>query len=213
MAEPLEVPPVASDAPPIGAPITGPATAEMILLNAASLFRRDGYRKVTTRDLGRAVGIRGPSVYYHFKTKEDILYGICTESLRRISERVATAAATVVEPLPRLRTMIEAHISDLLDERDMHATTFMEMRWLSGDLQRNVAAQRDRYETMFVDAIKGGQDDGSLRSDIGARDLTLALLGLMNWTVFWYRPGGALSSHDLAGLLSNLFLEGASPRR
>jgi AcrR family transcriptional regulator len=204
--------PTAINVSPIGLPIDGHATAELILLNAALLFRRDGYRKVTTRDLGRAVGIRGPSVYYHFKTKEDILYGVCTESLRRISERVASAADAVAEPLPRLRTMIEAHVQDLLDERDMHATTFMEMRWLSGDLQRDVTAQRYAYEAMFVEAIEATQSDGSIRSDAGARDLTLALLGLMNWTVFWYRPDGALSSPEIAGLLLRLFLEGALPR-
>ena len=38
----------------------------------------------------------------------------------------------------------------------------------------------------------------------------LCLLNLLNWTIFWFRPGGDLDADELGNLLASIFLEGAS---
>jgi TetR/AcrR family transcriptional regulator, cholesterol catabolism regulator len=189
-----------------------PTTAAMILEQAATLFRQKGYSKTTTSDLGTAVGIRGPSVYHHFRTKEDILFGICSESLRRLTGAVTEASAGVEGALDRLRVMIETHVANLLGDSDMHTTAFMEMRWLSDERRAEVHTQRDAYEELFTQAVRDAQADGSLRKDKQAHELTLVLLGAMNWSVFWYRPAGSLSIPDVAALMVTTFLEGAMAR-
>jgi AcrR family transcriptional regulator len=189
-----------------------PTTAAMILEQAATLFRQKGYSKTTTSDLGTAVGIRGPSVYHHFRTKEDILFGICSESLRRLTGAVTEAASPADGALDRLRIMIETHIANLLSDSDMHTTAFMEMRWLSDGRRTEVHMQRDAYEALFTEAVRDAQGDGSLRADVDAHELTLVLLGSMNWSVFWYRPAGALSISDVAALMVTTFLDGALAR-
>ena len=188
------------------------STARAILVTAAELFRRDGYSKATTRQLGEAVGIRGPSVYYHFKSKEDILLGICTESLSRLSAAVQGATPDDFDTLPRLRAMIETHVRTLLDDGDMHTTALTEMRWLSHALLTDVTDERDAYEAMFRTAVAAAQASGEVRSDLDARVLTRAILGLMNWTVFWYRPDGELAADEIASVLLSLLLEGVVPR-
>jgi TetR/AcrR family transcriptional regulator, cholesterol catabolism regulator len=188
------------------------STARAILLTAAELFRRDGYSKATTRQLGDAVGIRGPSVYYHFKSKEDILLGICTESLSRLSAAVRDATLDHGETLPRLRAMIETHVRALLDDGDMHTTALTEMRWLSHALLTDVTDERDAYEAMFRTAVADAQVASEVRADLDARVLTRAILGLMNWTVFWYRPDGELAADEIASVLLTLLLEGVVPR-
>ncbi len=189
-----------------------PTTAAMILEQAATLFRQKGYSKTTTSDLGTAVGIRGPSVYHHFRTKEDILLGICSESLRRMTGAVTEAVTESESALGRLRIMIETHVANLLEDSDMHTTAFMEMRWLSDERRADVHRQRDDYEAMFTQAVRDAQADGALRADMDAHELTLVLLGGMNWSVFWYRPAGPLSIPGVAALMVTTFLEGALAR-
>ena len=48
-------------------------TKEKILRVAARLFSMSGYNKVTTRQIAAAIGINAASIYYHFKSKEEIL--------------------------------------------------------------------------------------------------------------------------------------------
>lgn len=188
------------------------STAGAILLTAAALFRRDGYSRATTRQLGDAVGIRGPSVYYHFKSKEDILLGICIESLHRLSAAVRSAASDTDEAPERLSAMIETHVRTLLEDGDMHTTALMEMRWLSEPLRQDVTGERDAYEAMFRAEVADAQASGAVRTDVDARALTLAMLGLLNWTVFWYRSDGELAADEIASLLLTILLEGAIPR-
>ena len=188
-----------------------PAKAELILITAAALFREKGYVRATTRELGEAVGIRGPSVYYHYKTKDDILYGICVESLRRLTEQVEATAA-IENPLDRLRSLIKTHVVNILEDRDMHTTMLTELRFLTPERQRDVTQKRDAYEGIIQSAIADAQRAGNVRMDIPSRQLTLALLNLLNWTIFWFRPDGALSVHGVADLLATVFLDGLLPR-
>ena len=192
-------------------PKAPPAKAELILITAAALFREKGYVRATTRELGEAVGIRGPSVYYHYKTKDDILYGICVESLRRLTERVEATSA-IENPLDRLRALIKIHVVNILEDRDMHTTMLTELRFLTPERQQDVTQQRDAYEAIIEYAIAEAQRAGDVRIDIPSRQLTLALLNLLNWTIFWFRPDGALSAHGVADLLATVFLDGLLPR-
>ena len=58
---------------------TGWPTRELILLEASRLFATRGYLGTSTRDITTAVGIRQPSMYNHFASKQEI----AEELLRR----------------------------------------------------------------------------------------------------------------------------------
>lgn len=198
---------------PAAVPAVAPVPmADVILREAAILFQDKGYLGATTRELGVAVGIRGASVYYHFKTKEDILYAICLESLRRLTERVSPVDGDGLDPLQRLRRLIETHVVNILDDRHMHATMLTEVRYLSPERRREVTQKRDEYEAIMCTAIAAAQEAGEIRSDVTARRLTLSLLSLLNWTIFWYRADGELSVEQMATMLADVFLDGAVVR-
>jgi AcrR family transcriptional regulator len=48
-------------------------TRERILLEASILFARQGYHNTSTREIAAAVGVRQPSLFYHFPSKTDIM--------------------------------------------------------------------------------------------------------------------------------------------
>jgi uncharacterized protein (DUF3820 family) len=50
-----------------------------------------------------------------------------------------------------------------------------------------------------------------LRKDVEAKYLCLAVLGLMNRVLVWYRRRGALAPAQLGQLLATIFLTGAGP--
>jgi AcrR family transcriptional regulator len=48
------------------------STRELILLEASRLFALRGYRGTSTHDIAAAVGVRQPSLYKHFASKQEI---------------------------------------------------------------------------------------------------------------------------------------------
>jgi hypothetical protein len=81
---------------------------------------------------------------------------------------------------------------------------------LSGERFGQIAKLRDAYEDMVRSALQEAQHAGVVRKDIEVKYLSLALLGLMNRVMVWYRRGGPLSPHQIGRLLGVLFLAGAA---
>jgi len=188
-------------------------TANRKLLGAAAtLFRTTGYTAATTRQLARRLGIRSASLYYHIGKKEDLLYEISVVCLERINSAVETALATTSDPEERVRTLITTHCRIALADTDSHLTMLIELRSLSPRRRSHVIELRDRYEKLVRHVVADAQANGALRTDVRAKHLALALLNLVNWSIFWYRPRGGLSAEALGALLAELFLGGARTR-
>jgi AcrR family transcriptional regulator len=181
---------------------------DQILATAGKLFAEQGYASTSTRELAARVGVRSASIYYHFQSKEAILHRICADSLARIT--AATASSSAPEPsVESFAQMIRAHLITALSDREMHATMLIELRRLSGDEQKDVLAARDRHEELLRHEVERMQGAGLLREDMDSRLITLSLLNLLNWTIFWYREGGPLDPEALATAFATLFLQGA----
>jgi AcrR family transcriptional regulator len=68
-------------------------TRQQILVHAARLFGRHGYHGTTTREIADAVGIRQPSLFYHFSAKHVILSELVDADLAQTFGRLEEARA------------------------------------------------------------------------------------------------------------------------
>ncbi len=57
------------------------STRERILFVASNLFATRGYHATTTREIAAAVGVRQPSLFHHFPSKEAILQTLLSSDL------------------------------------------------------------------------------------------------------------------------------------
>jgi hypothetical protein len=72
----------------------------------------------------------------------------------------------------------------------------------------DLAALAHEYRTLLTDIVAEGVTDGTVSRDVDVRIATLALLGMLNWSHRWYRPGGAFTLQDFGWQVSELFLDG-----
>jgi AcrR family transcriptional regulator len=184
------------------------STFERLLDAAVALFSRKGYTATSTREVAELVGIQKASIFYHIEDKEDLLYLICKSSLEQIRSDIDIAIREIQDPLERIRTLIRTHIESMLRDRDKHLTTLAEMHALSHQRLAQVVALRDAYENLVRTELHDAQRAAALRDDIDAKYLSLALLGLMNRVLRWYRRNGRLSPAQLGQLFAVIFLTG-----
>jgi AcrR family transcriptional regulator len=186
--------------------------AARITAVAAALFREKGFAATSTRALSERLGIQNSSLYHHIRSKDDLLYSISMEAVRHMDETLDAVLADDTYALApaseRLRRVITAHLTAALGDRDMHATALFEMRALPPERRDEVVAARAGYELRLREILVQAQGSGDVVADASAQYLTLALLNLLNWSIFWYRPDGDLTIVELAEILSNVYLTG-----
>jgi TetR/AcrR family transcriptional regulator, cholesterol catabolism regulator len=185
--------------------------SQEVLRKAADFFRARGYGGSTMRELGDALGIPPATLYYYIGSKQELLRAICVDAIESII--VAGVKARELYPpgdLRQLNCLIRAHMAAMLGEQAKHATLLIEMRSLDEDIAHEVIGLRDEYEAIIRTAIIAEQELGNLRMDLTPEALTLLLLNLLNWPVFWYHESGPMTPGDLAQQISTLFFEGAA---
>jgi AcrR family transcriptional regulator len=191
-------------------PSSGPSgTLGKFVRTAAELFSKRGYASTTTRSLSALSGMEKATLYYHVKSKEDLLYLITKSSVETLQEEVKKAVEGITCPLEHLAVLIRAHCMSLLRDQTQHATALAEVRTLSPERLGEIVSMRKNYQAEIRRMIKEGQKNGSIRGDVEPRYLASMLQGLLDRTVEWYRKGGSLGPGELADCFCDIYLFGA----
>ena len=184
-------------------------TLGKFLRTAAELFSRQGYASTSTRAISTFLGMEKATLYYHVKSKEDLLYLICKSSFEMLHADMERALTGITCPLEELAVLIQAQCISLLRDQTQHATALAEVRALSPERLAEIVSMRKGHQNRVRGLIQAGQKAGVIRRDIEARYLASMLQGLLERTVVWYRKGGGIPPSELAGYFAETFLFGA----
>ena len=182
----------------------GPDRRRKIVAAASELFAHKGFEGTSIREIAAASGVLSGSLYYHFPSKEDLLFTVHQESLTAMRHEVEAALAGVTDPWARLEEAIVAHCRILLGGSVTRAI-LTPPRYYNLQGVRKLIRQRDEYERIFTRLI----DELPLKPNCDRHAFRLSMLGAMNWTVFWFNAGGRLSVDDVGRQIA-LMVRGAA---
>lgn len=74
------------------------STKIKIMKEALRLFSEKGYEAISVAEIAAAVGIKAPSLYKHYKSKQDIFDAILHEMVRRYEQQAATIQMNGTDP-------------------------------------------------------------------------------------------------------------------
>jgi AcrR family transcriptional regulator len=176
-----------------------------LLRVSARLFREKGFDRTTIRDIADAVGMRSGSPFYHFKSKQEILAAVMEEGLVAGLAEIERIAGSTVGAEQKFHELVRAHLETVLaDGHDFIPVLLYEWNSLSPDLQEKIIGLKDRYDQLWQKVITELLDAGLIESD--SKLVRLLLLGAINYTVQWYKPGKGLSLDELAQQVVSFFL-------
>lgn len=120
----------------------GTTARDEILDAAGELFTTLGYSGTSTRTIAEAVGIRQASLYHYFKTKDDILCALLSQTV--------TPTLTIVDSLaasePTMTAAEHLHALALFDGRQL-----LDGRWNLGALYLQPELRGARLEPFWSD--------------------------------------------------------------
>ncbi|MET7897307.1 TetR/AcrR family transcriptional regulator [Streptomyces mirabilis] len=163
---------------------------------ALELFTRLGYEATTMADIGRAVGIRGPSLYKHIASKQDVLAQIMIGTMEDLLAAHRAAVTSGGDPVVRLRRATEAHVRYHARHRLEAFVGNREIRSLAEPHRSRVLALRAEYEAGFRAIVDAGVAEGCFQV-ASARLVSYAILDLGMGVAAWYREDGELAEDTI----------------
>ncbi|CAB4927700.1 unannotated protein [freshwater metagenome] len=175
---------------------------------AAQLFAERGYHGTSMADLTAATGLAPGGLYHYIGSKESLLVRICDELMDPLLAEAQPIATDGAAPEDRLRRLLRTWMIHV-DEHHDHMLVFQQERTLlaEGAQWRDVRHKRKTFEELLDAVLRDCEAAGLLR--LGDRRLTLsALLGMVNYSPQWLRPGGRLTPEEIANGYGDLVLAG-----
>jgi len=182
---------------------------ETVLRRAIELFNRQGYDATSMGDLARELGLTKSAIYHHVPSKEHLLASGLDEALDALSSTVTAIAATSDQPAEtRLRTAIRSSVEILVDH--LPAVTLL-LRARGNSVVEQAALDRRRaIDDALAELVRDAVREGSLRTDIEPELISRLLFGMVNSSVEWFHPGGAVDATALADAITGIAFDGLS---
>ena len=180
---------------------------EAILESAAQVFRQKGFHGASMAEIAEAVQLQKASLYHHFSSKQDILLELLNRALEMVTEGMLQVMAKDAPADEKLRLAMCSYLKILSEQGDLVSVMLLEHRSLDSEYRSRHIPHRDRFEKMWRDLIQQGVDTGIFACD--NIPLTVrSLMGVMNWTITWYRPDGKLSIDEISDDFASMFMNG-----
>jgi len=146
---------------------------ENILKLAQDIFSKYGYKKTTLDDIANAVRKGKSSLYYYFKSKEDLFQAVIMKEVDLLAKELDRVINRNTEPVDKLRDYMLTKI-----------TTFRNLANFYNALENDVTAisfindVKHRYEQDEIRLIKRILIEGVRKGEFEIYDFNLAAIGI-----------------------------------
>jgi AcrR family transcriptional regulator len=195
----------------------GPTTAAAIRKVGLRLIAEHGFEAMSLRQLAAAVGLKPASLYNHFRSKQDLLFGLVHAHMRTLLDETDQAlAAAEASPVERLSAFVAHHLLYHMEKKREVFVANFELRALEPQNYRAIVAMRRSYEMRLIALLDAGVAAGAF-APADTRVTAYAILAMLTGACTWYRPDGRLSKAEVVTLHTDLVLHGCvgmpAPRR
>jgi AcrR family transcriptional regulator len=181
---------------------------EELITKAAEVFEKRGFAQTRIGDIAQALSLSRSSLYHYFRSKEEILAALVEEhtidaaaGLERLvappelsaTDRLRIALANSI--MKRLAGGARIRVLDQLETE------------MPPDLKNIFNRARRQVLDLYTKLVEEGIEKGEFRA-IDARTAALAVLGIANWTSWWYSPKGKKSPQELTEILVDIAVAG-----
>ncbi len=180
---------------------------ELILAEAAKLFKDRGYSGTSMRDLAGQVGMEAASMYNHIKSKDELLDTICFRISDTYISQLAEIERTGTSYGEKIKSLVRLHIRLMVEDGAAVSVANHDWKYLPEPRLTEFKQARKNYEKGFAALIEAGIAAGEFRP-VNASVALFTVLSAVRWVELWYRPGRGLSAQELENDIITVLLSG-----
>ena len=180
---------------------------ELILAEAAKLFKDRGYGGTSMRDLAGQVGMEAASMYNHIKSKDELLDTICFRISDTYISHLAAIEATPSSYSDKIKSLVRLHIELMVEDGAAVSVANHDWKYLPEPRLGEFKQARKNYERGFAALIEAGIATGEFRA-VNVSVALFTVLSAVRWVELWYRPGRGISAEELESNIITVLLGG-----
>lgn len=180
---------------------------ETIRSVAIDLFYKKGYFATSIADIARGCGIQKSSIYYHYASKEYLLFSILKSTMIDLTAHLKENLAGEPDVAQRLKKAVHGHVRFHLQHQKETFLASSELRGLAKEHYTIIVKKRDEYEQIFQGLLQEGKENGVF-SVVDLKILSYAILTLCTAGASWFKPNGRLSVDEIATMYEAFILNG-----
>ena len=183
-----------------------PYNLDAILDVAVRVFLERGYDGSSLEQVARAARITKASIYYHVRSKEELLARGVGRALDALFAVLDEPPAKKGPAAARLKYIVRRTIEITVDQL-AEVALLLRVRG-NTPAERRVLERRRQFDHLIAKLMRSAQRQRDLRADIDPRLATRLLFGMLNSITEWYRPGGGLSADDIVAAATRIAFDG-----
>ncbi|MFD2682752.1 TetR/AcrR family transcriptional regulator [Bacillus seohaeanensis] len=182
---------------------------DMIMETGIQLFGEKGFKETSIQDLMDELKVTKGTFYYYYKSKEELLKDIHLQYINRLvqhQESIINDESLNCEQ--KLYQIIYSLIHDIKKEGLTAKVFFREMRHLSDENLDVIVSKRDKFRLNIQSIVEEGIVADEFRSDLPADIVTFGILGIANWSYFWFQPDGEKTDEQVSKIFHEILVQG-----
>ncbi|MRX72239.1 TetR family transcriptional regulator [Bacillus lacus] len=182
---------------------------DRIIENSIRMFGEKGFNETSIQDVVDVLGVTKGTFYYYFTSKEQLLMDIHLQYIDNLlSHQEKIMENQEKDSKSKLYEIIFKLISDIEKQGLSAKVFFREMRNLSEDHLELIVPKREQFRKNIQQVLEDGIVKKEFRSDLPAEIVSLGILGMANWSYFWFNPSGKRTDSEVSGIFLKMLLEG-----
>jgi len=170
-----------------------------ILVEATRLFAARGFDGTSLQDIADAVGIRKPSLLYHFRSKADLRRGVLEQLLSHWQDVLPRLLLAATSGLRRFDALTRELVTFFTDNPDRARLLVREALDRPEDLRASILAHVSPWVTVVCDNIRAGQNQGMIHPDVDPEAYVTHVIALVISSVATFDAVGAIMQSDADG--------------
>ncbi len=148
---------------------------EKILEVAQTIFGKFGYKKTTVDEIAAAARKAKSSIYYYFKSKEDIFEAVIEKEASSIREEVLKIINSTIEPVDKIKQYVLIRmkgLTELVNFNDAYRNQYF-------DHLPFIEKIREKYDKEEIGLIAGILNEGVAKGRFLIKDTNLTSIAIV----------------------------------
>ena len=184
-------------------------TKEKILDAAVKVFAEKGFEQSSMDDVAIKANVAKGTLYYHFSSKEEMLFGLIERGIDIFVEEVNKKIKNESDPKSKLEIILETQLNFFFKYRNFCRILISELWRFKTKWKEQIGHIQDNYFVTIQKIIEDGITSGEFNKDLNIEATSVAIFSLisfasLDWTIFHAQK----SKEEMLATIKLIFFSG-----